>query len=105
MIAQLRHRIGLYTPSRVADDIGGTITSWHFQRAVWGRVEPKSISEARENGRLTTTQSYRVTLRYRADFPRLARLVWRDRTLRVLAASDPDARGERLHLICEEVVR
>ncbi|MGJ8561089.1 MAG: phage head closure protein [Litorimonas sp.] len=105
MIGQLRHRIGLYVPSRIADDIGGTITSWSFQCAIWGAVEPKSISEVRENGRLAVTQTYRVTIRHRADFPPRSRLVWRGRTLRVVAASDPDTRGERLHLICEEEVR
>lgn len=105
MIGQLRHRIGLYAPSRVADDIGGTITSWSFQRAIWGTVEPKSMGEVRENGRLTVTQTYRVTIRHRVDFPVRARLVWRGRTLRVVATSDPDTRRERLHLICEEEVR
>lgn len=105
MIGQLRHRIGLYTPSQIADDIGGTITSWSFLRAIWGAVEPKAISEVRENGRLVVTQTYRVTVRHRADFPTRARLVWRGRTLRVVAASDPDTRRERLHLICEEEVK
>jgi SPP1 family predicted phage head-tail adaptor len=105
MIGQLRHRIGLYAPSIVADDIGGTITSWSFQRAIWGAVEPKSISEVRGNGRLSVTQTYRVTVRHRDDFPPRARLVWKGRTLRVVAASDPDARRERFHLICEEDVR
>ena len=28
--------------------------------------------------------------------------MWKGRMLRVVAASDPDTRGERLHLICEE---
>lgn len=102
MIGALRHRIGLYAPSEVADDIGGTITRWTFQRAVWAAVEPRSISERVSEGRLSVTQTFRVTIRYRTDFPARARLVWKDRTLRVVAHSDPDMRGERLHLICEE---
>lgn len=105
MIGQLRHRLGLYIPSQIADDLGGTITSWVFDRALWGGVEPRSINETVENGRLSVTQTYRVTLRYRADFPARARLVWKGRTLRVVAVSDPDNRAERLHLICEEAVR
>lgn len=105
MIGRLRHRLGLYAPSHVADDLGGTITSWNFQRVIWGAVEPRAISERREDGRLTVSQTYRVTVRYTPDFPALARLMWRGQTLRVIAASDPDARGERLHLICEETLR
>lgn len=105
MIGQLRHRVGLYAPSVITDDLGGTITQWSFQRAVWAAVEPKSISETREKGRLVVTQTYRITIRHRDDFPSRARLMWRGRTLRVIAASDPDTRRERLHLICEEGVR
>ena len=105
MIGQLRHRVGIYAPSRVADDLGGTVTSWIYQRAVWAAVTPQALSEIQENGRMSVTQSYRVTLRYRDDFPPLARLIWRGRTLRVVAASDPDTRRERLHLICEEELK
>lgn len=102
MIGQLRTRLGLYAPSVVADDLGGTVTTWSFQRALWAAITPKTLSETRENGRLSVTQSYQVTIRYRSDFPERARLIWGDRILRVIAASDPDTRGERLHLICEE---
>lgn len=102
MIGQLRSRVGLYAPSVIADDLGGTITSWIFMRQLWAAITPKSLSEVRDNGRLAVTQTYRVTIRYRADFPERARLMWQGRILRVVAASDPDTRGERLHLICEE---
>ena len=102
MIGRLRTRLGLYQPATVADDLGGTVTSWTFQRMIWGAVTPKAISEIRENGRLAVTQSYRVVIRYDAHFPERARLVWNGRILRVIASSDPDTRGERLHLICEE---
>ena len=102
MIGQLRTRLGLYAPSVVADDVGGTITSWSFQHALWAAIKPKTLSETRENGRLSVTQSYLVIIRYHPDFPERARLIWGDRILRVIAASDPDTRGERLHLICEE---
>lgn len=103
MIGQLRHRVGIYAPSRVSDDIGGTITRWSFQRAVWAMVEPRAISETTENGRLRVVQSFRVTVRHRTDISHRARIIWRGRTLRVVAMSDPDTRFERLHLICEEV--
>ena len=102
MIGQLRHRVGLYTPDITADELGGTQTTWTFQRALWAGVQPQALSERQENGRLAVTQSWRVTLRYMPRFPERARLVWRDRILRVVVASDPDTRGEQLHLICEE---
>ena len=102
MIGQLRTRLGLYAPVETPDDHGGAKVTWSFQRLLWGAVEPKHYTERRENGRLTITQTYRVTIRYRPDFPERARLMWGSRLLRVIAASDPDTRGERLHLMCEE---
>ena len=102
MIGQLRTRLGLYVPVETPDEHGGVKIRWAFQRLLWGAVDPRQLTETRENGRLAVTQSYRVTIRYRSDFPERARLMWGSRLLRVIAASDPDTRGERLHLICEE---
>ena len=102
MIGLLRSRIGLYAPSETADEHGGAKVTWVFRRLLWAAIEPRQLTETRENGRLAVTQSYRVTIRYRSDFPERARLMWGPRLLRVVAFSDPDTRGERLHLICEE---
>ena len=102
MIGQLRIRLGLYAPVETPDEHGGAKVTWAFQRLIWGAVQPRSLTETRENGRLAVTRSYRVTIRYRANFPERARLIWGERLLRVIAVSDPDTRGERLHLMCEE---
>ena len=102
MIGQLRTRLGLYEPVETPDAHGGVTTTWRFRRLIWGAVEPKNYTERRENGRLTITQTYRVTIRYRYDFPERARLMWGSHILRVITSSDPDTRGERLHLVCEE---
>jgi len=75
MIGQLRTRLGLYIPVETSDDHGGVTTTWRFRRLIWGAVEPKNYTERRENGRLAITQSYRVTIRYRYDFPERARLM------------------------------
>ena len=65
-------------------------------------IKPKALTERLENGKLSVTQTYLVAIRYLPVFPERARLLWKGRSLRVVAASDPDMRGERLHLICEE---
>ena len=102
MIGHMRNRVGLYTPSESPDDFGGTVTSWTFQKAMWAGIKPKTLTERLENGRLSVTQTYLVAIRYLPTFPERARLLWKGRILRVVASSDPDTRGERLHLICEE---
>ena len=103
MRSLLRHRVGLYTPSETADDIGVTVRAWAFSRALWAGVEPLRVTETVEDGRRITRQTFRVTIRYQSDFPAQARLLWRGEHLRVLAWSDPDAKGERLHLVCESL--
>ena len=102
MIGALNTRLGLYRAVNSPDDIGGASVTWVFERAIWGHVKPQSISERGEFGRISVTQSYKITIRYMPHFPERARLMWGQRTLRVITASDPDNRGERMHLICEE---
>jgi len=102
MIGNLRTRLGIYVPRDDEDVFGGAVTTWVFYAPCWAEILPKNLQETRENGRLAIIQSYRVVMRFRDDFPERARLVWGDRFLRVLSASDPDNRRERLHLICEE---
>jgi SPP1 family predicted phage head-tail adaptor len=102
MIGNLRTRLGVYKPQINADDFGGHVTVWVWHGKVWGHIQPRSLTEVRENGRLKVTQSYRVITRFRPDFPERARLMWGDKVLRFVSGSDPDNRRERLHLMCEE---
>lgn len=102
MIGQLKTRLGLYRAQETPDELGGSVTNWLFERALWAAITPKTVTEHRENGRLAVTQSYHVVIHFRDDFPERARLMWGQRILRVIASSDPDNRRERLHLICEE---
>lgn len=102
MIGQLRTRLGLYRAQVTPDDFGGVVTSWVLETGLWAKVTPKTVTERQANGRLAITQSYHVVIHFRDNFPERARLMWGERMLRVIAASDPDGRRERLHLICEE---
>lgn len=102
MIGRLRTRIGIYVPQTTNDEIGGVQTNWVLSMQVWAHIMPQSLSEQNELGRLVVTRSYKVVIRWQRNFPERVRLVWGDKVLRVLSASDPDTRHERLHLICEE---
>ena len=102
MIGQLRTKLGLYIPQTIPDAFGGAQTSWVLYGAAWAHIKPKTVTERAENGRAAITKTYLVTIRWQRDFPERVRLLWGEHTLRVLSASDPDMRRERLHLICEE---
>ncbi len=102
MIGKLRTRVGIYIPQTSADDLGGVQTSWVLYGQAWAHIAPKIAHERTENGRAAITKTYLVIIRWQAGFPERARLLWSQMNLRVLSASDPDLRRERLHLICEE---
>lgn len=102
MIGGLRTRLGLYARAETPDAMGGMSVSWPFVKAVWGHIQPQPPRERFEHGRNALTRPFKITIRYFDGFPDEARLLWGERKLRVLAASDPDGRRERLHLICEE---
>jgi len=102
MIGQLRHRLGLYVPNETPDAAGGQSIQWVYYGACWADIQPRTSQETGENGRLAVTQSYRLVIRFQDAFPERVRVMWGDRILRVITASDPDTRRERLHLICEE---
>lgn len=105
MIGQLRHRLGLYIPSTTPDNAGGHSTNWMYYNECWADIQPRSGQESGDNGRLSVTQTYRVVIRFQEDFPERVRVIWGDKILRMITASDPDTRRERLHLICEEEVQ
>lgn len=102
MIGDLRTRLGIYVQNTTPDGFGGVQTTWILHGAAWAHIKPNTATEHAENGRTAITKTYLVTIRWQRDFPERARLLWGERTLRVLTASDPDLRRERLHLICEE---
>lgn len=102
MIGRLSTRLGLYVASEQPDDLGGVSTQWTLNTDVWAAIMPRAATERGETGRAAVLQTYKVIIRYRDNFPERARLLWGDRILRIIAASDPDNRRERLHLICEE---
>ena len=102
MIGNLRTRVGIYVPQTTPDELGGVQTSWILYGAAWAHIKAQTTQERLENGRAAITKTYRVTIRWQRNFPERVRLLWDDVTLRVLTASDPDLRRERLHLICEE---
>lgn len=103
MIGNLRKRVEIYARQSVADGRGGasqTLTLWGRP---WAEIRLMSPRQITDFGRRATQRQYRVVIRYRPHFPPQGRLVWGSRHFNIIAADDPDNRGERLHLICEEI--
>lgn len=102
MIGKLRTRVGIYKAQTAPDGFGGSVTTWPFWALAWAEIRMLAPKQAYDNGRAEITAHYRIIIRYREGFPERARVIWGDRTLRVITFSDPDMRRERLHLVCEE---
>ena len=102
MIGDLRTRLGIYEAVELSDAFGGSATSWPFWGACWGDIKTLSTQEFPANGRVEISLTYKITIRFRENFPERARIMHGDTLLRVITASDPDGRRERLHLMCEE---
>ena len=106
MIARLRDRASVRVPALEPDGQGGRRAAGHREVPIWVGMEPTGLSADPETGR--ARRRFRATVRYSPgllrDIDRFAPLplLWRGRTLLILSADDPDLRGERLHLICED---
>ena len=102
MITDRRSRIAVYEKQRVDDGQGGSVTNWVLWSALWAEVRLVSPRERFSSDGLQGAARFQAIIHHRDLFPDPARIVWGEHILRVIAASDPDGRRERLHLICEE---
>ena len=105
MIGDLRERVEIYQGIAATDGYGGTSTSY----TLWGRpfadIRPLAAAPRSALGRIQSQTRYKAVIRFRHGFPKDAKLIWRERTFRIAASDDPDNRRERLHLICDEIIK
>lgn len=99
-LGAMRHRVTLQRPERVADEIGGAAIAWSDEGEAWGAIEALSGAEAAAFDAGRAVSSFRVTIHRRADARPGWRLLWGERRLRIVSATDDGA--PMLSLICEE---
>lgn len=76
-IGKLTERITLQSETRSADTGGGASVSWSTVATVFAQVTPLSGGERWAAGQQLGTQTYRFTIRARADLSTAQRLQWR----------------------------
>jgi SPP1 family predicted phage head-tail adaptor len=67
MTGQLRHRLKLFNPSEVNDDMGGGTNTYSYVSTVWGRAKRITGTRYLEFTQLVKGEPYDITLRYRTD--------------------------------------
>jgi SPP1 family predicted phage head-tail adaptor len=101
-IGAMRARIGLQSPERTADDLGGASIAWVNEGEAWAQVEVDGVSQAAAFDAAPSTASYTLTIN-RHDGVRAGwRVLWRARVLRVTGVRDDG--GAHMALLCEEEV-
>lgn len=100
----LRHRVRIEQPSDTRDAGGGFTRVWQLLDVVYAEIASEDGGEPQEADSLTSTQRHQVRIRYRTGVTASMRLVFRDRTFRVLSVVDPDQRKKELLLTCVEKV-
>lgn len=98
----MRHRFVLEMRDDEPDGAGGVAPGWRMVENIWAAVEPGDGRERSLNDRVGQIQIHRVTIRQRDDVEAGMRLRKGARVLGIRAVFDPDERGRRLVLICEE---
>ena len=105
MIANLRHRVTLQTPTITRTDRGAEVFGWANTATVYADVrtpggQEQTLSSQLEIGTLT----HAVTIRYRTGITPKMRLVWGTRVFEINAVLDTDNRLRLMTLACLETV-
>lgn len=102
-IGAMRARVTLQSPTRIADEIGGTAIAWADKAEAWAAIEALSASEAAAYDAATSTSAYRVAINRIEGVRAGWRVLWGERVLRIAGVRDDGA--ARIELMCEEEIR
>ncbi|HTJ56997.1 MAG TPA: phage head closure protein [Devosiaceae bacterium] len=103
-IGSLRDRVEIRRRDTVADDGGGTVTTFFPIATVWARVRELSARQASWGDARGSSLTHSVVLRYRIDIGPGDRLVFLGRNLEVVGAEDLNGRRTYLSCTCVETM-
>lgn len=98
----LDRRVTLLKP--VLSEYEDEIVDWEPRADVWASVQPASGRELNEAGRVVSTVTTPIVIRYRTDVDARWRVRDRERLYQIRAVSDVARRRVQLQLDCEEVL-
>lgn len=102
-IGELTERVSIEYATTADDGLGGQIVTWtaRYPKKVWAKVQSVRGREENRIGRLATVETYLVTVRFGVTAETVDRVVWRDKTMNIRAASDREGTREFWTLECE----
>lgn len=103
-LGQMRHRVQLQHPVKVADGGGGNLKTWNTYATVYGFLQPMQGTEDVEGQRPLAKLTHELTLHYRSDVLPHDSVLYGTRRMQIRAIINVDERGKRLRLQLEEGV-
>lgn len=100
----LRHRLTIEAPHSTKNTFGEDVVTWVDEATVWASVEPLRGREYLEARQQQAEVTHRVAMRYRDGVEPKKRLRFGQRRLLIESVVNPLERGERLELMCREMV-
>lgn len=104
---RLRERVTFKTPGSTPDGSGGWTgdpSNYATNPTVWAEVLPTGGREAVIAGMQAGIQAWKVTVRYRSDVESGHLISWRDKTLNIRSAADPDGMRDSLVIFADSGV-
>lgn len=101
---ELRHRVTVQSPTKIADEAGGVNTSWADLATVWAAIEPLTGRERFHAQRQDMSVSHRLTMRFVAAVTADHRVKFGNRLFNIRSVINPGERNRWLVLDCEEGV-
>lgn len=106
---RLRQRITLQTNTPTVNSFGERVESWADTATVWASINPQNAREFLAAGIQAQQVSHMIEIRYRGSVTPEMRVKFTDREsstryFDIEQVLEPMTRGERLTLICKEIV-
>lgn len=101
--SKIHHRLILQKPTYSRDEIGGTVTMWQDVASLWGSLQPLRGEEKFQFQKTQTHQSFKISVRFRADIVPNLRLRKGGRVFLIRSISNIEEQSHTLDMICEEI--
>lgn len=102
LAGNMRQRIRIEQPVVVPDGLGGGTRSWQTLTTVWAEIHTLSGDERFDAGKLASTVTHRITLRWRNDITPEMRVVFGTRIFAIRAVLERDGKRRSVELVTEE---
>jgi head-tail adaptor len=100
MIGSMRARLGLQSPERDEDDLGGAEIIWSPQGEIWAEISAGGGGQGAQFDRAPSVVSFVAKVRAPCAVKPGWRALWKERVLTIRAVRDAGA--PHLELMCEE---